>query len=329
MSGETEKISWSESISKLTEAMAKAQAKMTPAAKDQENPHFKSKFADLAACWDVARAPLSENGLAVFQPACVVAEGVTVVTLLSHVSGEWMCAELTLPLAQKTPQAVGSAISYGRRYSFSSMLGIVSRDEDDDGSSASCRDDDGWRGRDDREPPRQERQFSKPPAQTRGNGNGHHEAKTDREVRSPDGSEAMATKQGYDMRDHQNKNPPTGAAPSAASPPVRGAAPAEGRNAEEIVAEINLAPTAKDLLKEVEGVDVNAEAVRPAYLKRITFFLDLYASERRSFKALGDDILPLIFRFPKGPVRTELGNLYNTALNVLKRGVEQAQGSAA
>ena len=57
----------SESIAALAAALSKAQASITGALKDSANPFFKSKYADLASCWDACRKPLTDNGLAVIQ----------------------------------------------------------------------------------------------------------------------------------------------------------------------------------------------------------------------------------------------------------------------
>lgn len=125
----------SESIIKLAEALAKTQAVMEGATKDATNPHFKSKYADLAAVWDACREPLSKHGLSILQPVSAEGPKVTVRTILLHTSGEFLEEALTLTAAQDTPQAIGSVITYGRRYGLSSMVGIAP--EDDDGEAAS------------------------------------------------------------------------------------------------------------------------------------------------------------------------------------------------
>lgn len=135
----------SSSIAKLTQALVKAQLAMRPAKKSSENPYFKSSYADLSAVWEVAQKPLADNGLAVMQPISSTVDGrsVHVTTLLVHVSGEWVSSTFTLtPKADKaepfiSPQALGSAVTYGRRYALAAMLGIVS--EDDDGEGAEGR----------------------------------------------------------------------------------------------------------------------------------------------------------------------------------------------
>jgi hypothetical protein len=133
----------SSSIAKLTQALVKAQVAMRPAKKSSENPYFKSNYADLSAVWEVAQQPIADNGLAVLQPISSTPDGriIHVTTILSHVSGEWISSVLALtPKAENqsvSPQAAGSAITYGRRYALQSMLGIVS--EDDDGEGAEGR----------------------------------------------------------------------------------------------------------------------------------------------------------------------------------------------
>ena len=125
----------SESLDKLAGALAKAQAELTTAKKTAENLFFNSKYADLAACWDVAKKPLANNGLSVSQLPCSSGNQVGVTTYLLHSSGQWLKSEYYLPLVKNTPQAAGSAITYARRYALAAVLGIAQ--EDDDGNTAS------------------------------------------------------------------------------------------------------------------------------------------------------------------------------------------------
>lgn len=119
----------SESIAKLTAAMAQAQGEITNAAKSADNPFFKSKYADLGSIMDACRAPLSKYGIAYFQPASSIGKTVIVTTLLAF-EDEWIEDKLILTAAQDTPQAVGSAITYGRRYALASMVGVAAGDDD-------------------------------------------------------------------------------------------------------------------------------------------------------------------------------------------------------
>lgn len=127
----------SESIAKLADALAKAQGAMEPAAKDSLNPHFKSRYADFASVTDALRKPLAENGLSYVQGVGIDGDLVTLTTRLLHVSGEWVESTCGVRPQQAGPQAVGSAISYLRRYSLSALVGLAS-EEDDDANAASA-----------------------------------------------------------------------------------------------------------------------------------------------------------------------------------------------
>ncbi len=125
----------SESIGKVSAALVKAQSTMGVAIKDATNPHFKSKYADLASIINAARDPLADNGLAVVQRSHPNDRGVQLQTTIVHESGEWISdAGLFLPAAKVDPQGFGSAMTYARRYSYAAMLGIVQ--DDDDGARA-------------------------------------------------------------------------------------------------------------------------------------------------------------------------------------------------
>jgi len=130
----------SETIGELAKALVKAQAAMRPVKKDLENPFFKSKYADLAAVWENCRKPLTENGLSVVQIPESEDGSVIIKTVLLHESGEWISGQLQLTLAKSDPQAVGSAITYGRRYALAAMTGMCAEDEDDDGQKSSTPD---------------------------------------------------------------------------------------------------------------------------------------------------------------------------------------------
>lgn len=126
----------SEQINELATALAKAQGQMKPASFDKVNPHFKSKFASLASCWESVREPLRGNGLSLTQAPVQRLSEMVLVSTLMHSSGQWVSCEM--PLTGATPQQLGSALSYARRYSMSALLGIVS-DDDDDGEATADR----------------------------------------------------------------------------------------------------------------------------------------------------------------------------------------------
>lgn len=125
----------SENIAAISSALAKAQGAIEGAKKDSANPHFKSKYADLASCWDACREALSANEIAVIQAPGELADGVVeITTMLCHSSGEWFREMLPFPLPKVDAHGLGSAITYGRRYALAAMVGIAP--EDDDGNAA-------------------------------------------------------------------------------------------------------------------------------------------------------------------------------------------------
>jgi hypothetical protein len=135
----------SPSIGALAAALAKAQGEMSSAKKDSTNPHFKSKYADLASVWDACRAALSKNGLSVVQRVSMRADGVAVKTRLMHASGEWLEDELVVPIAQRTAQSIGSSITYARRYALAAITGVAADDDDGNEATAAAPKDEGRR----------------------------------------------------------------------------------------------------------------------------------------------------------------------------------------
>lgn len=126
----------SNTIAELATALAVAQGQMAPASKDSLNPHFGQTYAGLSSVWAACRKPLSDNGLAIVQTTSSDGPKAITTTTLLHKSGEWIEDDLVITVAQPTAQALGSAFSYGRRYSLAGMAGIASASDDDDGESA-------------------------------------------------------------------------------------------------------------------------------------------------------------------------------------------------
>ena len=120
----------SEQINELAAALSKAQASITGALKDSANPFFKSKYADLASCWDACRKQLTDNGLSVIQTTDIVADTVVVRTTLAHSSGQWISGILPVKSKDDSPQAQGSGITYARRYALAAMVGLAQIDDD-------------------------------------------------------------------------------------------------------------------------------------------------------------------------------------------------------
>jgi len=128
----------SESITKIAEALLKAQGEMGSATKGASNPFFKSKFADLNAIREACIPVLNVHGISVLQPTTVFDGKPYVETTLLHSSGEFLTSltEIIAPKAND-PQAHGSGMSYARRYGLQSFLCIGA--EDDDGEKAMGR----------------------------------------------------------------------------------------------------------------------------------------------------------------------------------------------
>jgi hypothetical protein len=119
----------SEQINELAAALAQAQGAMENAAKNKVNPHFKSRYADLAAVLDAIRIPLSANGLSTVQTMQIGEHCIVLRTTLLHSSGQFISTEYPIAMALK-PQEMGSAITYGRRYSLAALVGIAQDDDD-------------------------------------------------------------------------------------------------------------------------------------------------------------------------------------------------------
>ena len=127
-------MNMSDDISALAAALSKAQGAIDDASKGSLNPHFRSKYADLAAVRSVIREPLAVNDLSIVQLPKTVQGGVEVTTMLLHKSGQWISSVLFMPSGKMDAHGLGSAISYARRYSIMSILSLAA--EDDDGNAA-------------------------------------------------------------------------------------------------------------------------------------------------------------------------------------------------
>jgi hypothetical protein len=150
----------STTVAQLADALAKAQATITGAVKDSDNPFFHSKYADLATVIDACRPALTANKLAVVQTPRTtfsstpeietvtarsgearnrvkVATTVEMTTTLIHASGEWVSGTVAAMLANADPQSIGSAITYLRRYGLSALVGVAQVDDDGEAAVAS------------------------------------------------------------------------------------------------------------------------------------------------------------------------------------------------
>jgi len=122
-------------MQKIATALVKAQKAFGPALKTSTNPHFKSKYADLAACVEAVIDALNDNGIALVQQSHESSDGVTIETLFIHESGETISGgKFHVPASKQDPQGYGSAMTYARRYALQAACGIAP--EDDDGNRA-------------------------------------------------------------------------------------------------------------------------------------------------------------------------------------------------
>tara|TARA_R100000654_G_scaffold42753_6_gene68991 strand:- start:791 stop:1468 length:678 start_codon:yes stop_codon:yes gene_type:complete len=129
-------VRFSDQREALFKALSGAQKTMAPALKDARNPHFRSKYATVSAVLQAVLDAFTDHGLSVTQHPGFTDGLVTLETVVGHSSGQWMSSTVAAPLGgRKDVQAVGSAITYLRRYSLQSIAGLPT--EDDDGNAAS------------------------------------------------------------------------------------------------------------------------------------------------------------------------------------------------
>ena len=125
-------------MNKIAAALVKAQRAFGPALKTSANPHFRSRYADLATCVEAVISALNDNGIALIQQTFECDSGVIVETVFLHESGEELrSGRLHVPATKQDAQGYGSALTYARRYSLMTACGIAP--EDDDGNAASQR----------------------------------------------------------------------------------------------------------------------------------------------------------------------------------------------
>jgi hypothetical protein len=136
-------LTHSETIGQIAKALAAAQRDIKVAAKDATNPHFRSRYADLASIDEAARPHLCANGLALTQGIGAANGEAWCHTMLFHSeTGEWIACNLALPVAKWDAQGIGSALTYARRYTYSALVAVPAGDStEDDGEAAVGRGD--------------------------------------------------------------------------------------------------------------------------------------------------------------------------------------------
>jgi len=122
-------------IGELAKALAAAQGEMSRVFKDAQNPHFRSNYATLASALNAARPALSKHGIAIIQSSELLPEAMLEVSTVLACGDQWVRTSVTIPVTKRDAQAIGSAISYGRRYGLLAACGLAP--EDDDGNAAS------------------------------------------------------------------------------------------------------------------------------------------------------------------------------------------------
>lgn len=129
----------SESLGELFAALSKSQGEMPSPVLNKINTFHKSKYADLTAILNAAKKTLAENGLCIMQLIQCNVDGSFLITRLAHVSGQWVESKTKIISKDNSPQAIGAALTYFKRYSLASMLGLAADEIDDDGEAAEGR----------------------------------------------------------------------------------------------------------------------------------------------------------------------------------------------
>lgn len=121
----------SDTTGELDKALASFQREALDPVVDSRNPHFRSRYASLKQTLTRNRKIAAQHGLSFTQHPIIEGNLAGTVLRVGHESGEWMTSTLLLPLAKATPQGVGSAITYARRYQINGVMGLAPTDDDD------------------------------------------------------------------------------------------------------------------------------------------------------------------------------------------------------
>ena len=130
-------------ISELSKALFSIQNNLPPAIKDARNTFVGNDYATLNSVMETCRDALYSHGIWLVQLPCPApvelgTGHIGLETRLTHIeSGQWLSSVTVIPLPKSDPQGLGSALTYARRYSLCTILGIIT--EDDDGNAASVQ----------------------------------------------------------------------------------------------------------------------------------------------------------------------------------------------
>ena len=124
----------------LSGSLVRALAEIEGAAKDKVNPHFKSKYADIASVIDAIKPVLAKHDLGFTQHSQPSEAGVIVETVLHHAGGETLSmGSLYVPANKNDAQGFGSALTYARRYALMTAFGVPAEDDDGNAAASSTR----------------------------------------------------------------------------------------------------------------------------------------------------------------------------------------------
>ena len=134
----------SATLDQLAVAKAKADSEIRNIRKTSSNSYFKSEYADLDEITKFVRPVYAGHGLSISQAPWFIDGHDMLVTTLMHESGQWLRSVMRIAASPDksgfvSPQAMGSALTYARRYSLSGIVNITGTDEDDDGEAAMNR----------------------------------------------------------------------------------------------------------------------------------------------------------------------------------------------
>jgi hypothetical protein len=132
-------LTWSASIANIAPALRRAKINMGKLTRNASNPHFRSRYADLAQVLRVTDGPLEDEGLLTMTVPGNHGDKIAVELVIIHVdSGEWMRGKVAVaPAKDCDPQAAVSVVTYLRRCITQSVFGLAP--EDDDGNASSGR----------------------------------------------------------------------------------------------------------------------------------------------------------------------------------------------
>lgn len=114
--------------------------------KESTNPFFKSKYFDINSLLKHVEPLLQKNGLLLLQP---IIKGEVFSEVIDIESGESVTSSIPLPQIDD-PQKIGSCVSYYRRYTLQSLIGLQSEDDDANSASQATKSQKQWVNKDDK-----------------------------------------------------------------------------------------------------------------------------------------------------------------------------------